>query len=139
MPASDGNRRGLGPLRRAVRLRCRTPPLHPARRPGGRGCRRRGRRVKIQFTFERSQVAARTWPVLIDLTVAACGLALFFAVVQLGGYWLGKPTPAVVISHSVRALPLYAFYSVVRIFIAYLLSLIFAVSYGYIAAYNPRI
>ncbi len=43
------------------------------------------------------------------------------------------------ISHSVRALPLYAFYSVVRIAIAYFLSLIFAVSYGYIAAYNPRV
>ena len=36
-------------------------------------------------------------------------------------------------------LPLYAFYSVVRIFAAYLLSLIFAVGYGYIAAYNPRV
>ncbi len=47
--------------------------------------------------------------------------------------------PAVVISHSVRALPLYAFYSVARIAIAYLLSLIFAVAYGYIAAYNPRV
>jgi NitT/TauT family transport system permease protein len=47
--------------------------------------------------------------------------------------------PAVVISLSVRALPLYAFYSVARIAIAYLLSLIFAVSYGYIAAYNPRV
>jgi NitT/TauT family transport system permease protein len=36
-------------------------------------------------------------------------------------------------------LPAYAFYSVVRIAIAYLLSLVFAVSYGYIAAYNPRV
>ena len=36
-------------------------------------------------------------------------------------------------------LPLYAFYSVVRIFVAYLLSLTFAVGYGYIAAYNPRV
>jgi NitT/TauT family transport system permease protein len=36
-------------------------------------------------------------------------------------------------------LPLYAFYSIVRIFGAYLLSLIFAVGYGYIAAYNPRV
>ena len=38
-----------------------------------------------------------------------------------------------------KMLPLYAFYSVVRIGVAYLLSLIFAVGYGYIAAYNPRV
>jgi NitT/TauT family transport system permease protein len=43
------------------------------------------------------------------------------------------------ISHSARVLPVYAFYSIVRIFAAYVLSLIFAVGYGYIAAYNPRI
>jgi NitT/TauT family transport system permease protein len=36
-------------------------------------------------------------------------------------------------------LPLYAFYSIVRIFVAYFLSLTFAVGYGYIAAYNPRV
>jgi NitT/TauT family transport system permease protein len=34
---------------------------------------------------------------------------------------------------------LYAFYSIVRIGLAYLLSLIFAIAYGYIAAYNKRI
>ena len=43
------------------------------------------------------------------------------------------------ISQSPRALPLYAFYSVVRIGLAYLLSLVFAVGYGYIAAYNKRV
>ena len=95
--------------------------------------------MKIQQTFARSLVAVRTWPFFTDLAVALCGLAVFFAVVRLGSYWLGKPTPAVLISHSIRALPLYAFYSIVRIGIAYLLSLLFAVSYGYIAAYNPRI
>ncbi len=43
-----------------------------------------------------------------------------------------SPTP------SARC-PLYAFYSIVRLLLAYLLSLAFAISYGYIAAYNPRI
>ena len=52
---------------------------------------------------------------------------------------MGTPVPVVPISHSIGALPLYAFYSIVRITIAYLLSLIFAISYGYMAAYNPRI
>jgi NitT/TauT family transport system permease protein len=36
-------------------------------------------------------------------------------------------------------LPVYAFYSVVRIGIAYLLALVFAIAYGYTAAYNPRV
>jgi len=45
---------------------------------------------------------------------------------------------SVEISHSVRALPKYAFYSVVRLFTAYALSLIFAVAYGYAAANSRR-
>ncbi len=87
----------------------------------------------------RTLVTARTWPIVIDAGVAACGLAIFFSIVSTGAYWLGKPVPVVPISHSISALPVYAFYSIVRIFIAYLLSLCFAVSYGYIAAYNPRV
>jgi NitT/TauT family transport system permease protein len=95
--------------------------------------------VKIEHTLARPPVADRTWPFLVDTTVILCGLAFFFSMIQLGTYWMARPMPAVVISLSVRALPLYAFYSVARIAIAYLLSLIFAVSYGYIAAYNPRV
>ena len=95
--------------------------------------------MSLQQTFGRSLVAARNWPFLTDVVIGACGLAVFFAMLQMGRYWLGQPVPAVEISHSVRALPLYAFYSIVRISIAYLLSLIFAVGYGYIAAYNPRV
>ncbi len=71
--------------------------------------------------------------------IALFGLAVFFAVIRLGRYWLSTPAPVAEISHSISALPLYAFYSIVRIGIAYLLSLVFAVAYGYIAAYNPRI
>ncbi|MGB8260153.1 MAG: ABC transporter permease subunit [Terracidiphilus sp.] len=95
--------------------------------------------MKIQNTLARVPVATRTWPILIDLTVILCGLAFFFAMVRLGSYWMGGPTPAVPISHSIRALPLYAFYSIVRVTIAYLFSLVFAVGYGYIAAYNRRV
>jgi NitT/TauT family transport system permease protein len=95
--------------------------------------------VSIQQTFSRSLVAVRTWPFFTDMGVALCGLAVFFAVVRVGSYWLGKPMPSVYISHSAGALPLYAFYSIIRIGIAYLLSLGFAVSYGYVAAYNPRV
>jgi len=94
--------------------------------------------VRLQ-PLARSLVFARTWPFLIDVGVAACGLAIFFSLISTGNYWLGKPIPVVPISHSISALPAYAFYSIVRIGIAYLLSLTFAISYGYIAAYNPRI
>jgi NitT/TauT family transport system permease protein len=61
------------------------------------------------------------------------------AIFHMAAYWLSSPVPGAAISLSASALPLYAFYSVVRITIAYLLSLIFAVAYGYLAAYNPRV
>ena len=95
--------------------------------------------MRVQNTFGRSLVAVRNWPFFMDLMIAACGLAIFFGMIRIGTYWLSSPMPEAPISHSIRALPLYAFYSIVRIGIAYLLSLVFAVAYGYIAAYNPRV
>jgi NitT/TauT family transport system permease protein len=95
--------------------------------------------VKIQHPFARSLVTSRTWPFFIDVGVGACALAVFFAFVSTARYWLSKPVPVVEISHSIAALPVYAFYSIVRIGLAYLLSLTFAIAYGYTAAYNPRI
>ncbi len=68
-----------------------------------------------------------------------CGLAIFFGILYMARYWMGSAVPVVPISHSERSLPLYAFYSIVRITLAYLLSLIFAIAYGYTAAYSPRI
>ncbi|HEY0759047.1 MAG TPA: ABC transporter permease subunit [Acidisarcina sp.] len=81
----------------------------------------------------------RSWPFFLDMSVALACLAAFYALMFIARGWLGHPVAAVQISHSARMLPLYAFYSCVRIFAAYVLSLIFAVSYGYIAAYNPRV
>jgi NitT/TauT family transport system permease protein len=95
--------------------------------------------VKLQQTLARSLVTVRTWPFVIDVGVALCAMALFAAVVNLGTYWLGRPVPVIPISHSLGALPAYAFYSIVRIGIAYMLSLAFAIGYGYTAAYNPRV
>jgi NitT/TauT family transport system permease protein len=89
-------------------------------------------------TLARSQALRRTWPVVLDLLVAIIGLAFFYGVVRIGHYWFGHPTPAIEISLSPRALPLYAFYSVVRIGLAYFLSLAFAIAYGYTAAYSKR-
>ena len=70
--------------------------------------------MKFQHPFARSLVTVRTWPFFIDAGVAICALAAFFAVVSTGVYWLGKPIPMVPISNSIGALPLYAFYSIVR-------------------------
>jgi NitT/TauT family transport system permease protein len=95
--------------------------------------------VRFQPQFARSLVPARTWPFFIDVGVAACALAVFFGLISTGVYWLGKPIPVVPISNSLSALPLYAFYSLVRMGIAYMLSVAFAITYGYVAAYNPRI
>jgi NitT/TauT family transport system permease protein len=95
--------------------------------------------VNLQRPFARTLVSVRSTPFFIDLAVAACALAVFFAVISTGVYWLQKPIPVVPISSSIGALPMYAFFSIVRMAIAYMLSLAFAVTYGYIAAYNPRI
>ncbi|NYF52417.1 ABC transporter permease [Tunturiibacter gelidoferens] len=90
-------------------------------------------------TLARSQVLQRSWPVVLDLCVAGIGLACFYGVVVIARYWFGHPEPEITISQSPRALPQYAFYSVVRIGLAYLLSLVFAIGYGYIAAYSKRV
>lgn len=76
--------------------------------------------------------------VIFDLPVFAFGLALLYSFVIIAHYWSGPLTPRVAIDLSPRALPVYTFYSVLRIFVAYLLSLAFTLIYGYIAAYNPR-
>ncbi|MFY9645395.1 MAG: ABC transporter permease subunit [Terriglobales bacterium] len=75
---------------------------------------------------------------LPDLVMFAGGLALFYGIVEVGRNWLGPFHPQVEISRSLGALPVYAGYSLLRIALAYVLSLLFAVSYGYIAAYRPR-
>jgi NitT/TauT family transport system permease protein len=75
---------------------------------------------------------------LPDLLMFAGGLAIFYGILLLGRTWFGPFTPSVEISRSPLALPVYAGYSLLRISVAYLLSLIFTLVYGYIAAYNPR-
>jgi NitT/TauT family transport system permease protein len=74
---------------------------------------------------------------LPDLIMFSAGLAFFYGIVEVGRNWLGPFTPHVEISRSLSALPIYAGYSLLRIAIAYVFSLIFAIGYGYIAAYRP--
>jgi NitT/TauT family transport system permease protein len=75
---------------------------------------------------------------LPDLLMFGAGIALFYGVLVVGRAWLGPFTPEVEISRQPLALVAYAGYSLLRITIAYLLSLAFTLVYGYVAAYNPR-
>lgn len=75
---------------------------------------------------------------LPDVLMFGAGIALFYGVMMVGRTWLGPFTPQVEISRSPLALAAYAGYSLLRITIAYMLSLAFTLVYGYVAAYNPR-
>ncbi len=92
-----------------------------------------------RLAFSRALLVERSWPVVLDLGVGAALLAAFYGVVLIGRYWASGAVPEVAISLSPIRLPAYAFYSCVRIFLAYLLSLAFAIGYGYLAAYNKRV
>jgi len=92
-----------------------------------------------RHTFSREFIAERTWPFFLDLSVAATLLAGFYAIIWIAKFWFSSAIPEVAIERSPSHLPLYAFYSTARIFIAYILSLAFAIGYGYIAAYNRRL
>jgi NitT/TauT family transport system permease protein len=89
--------------------------------------------VRIWSVLPRVSVAG-----LPDLIMFSGGLALFYGVIQVGRSWLGPFKPQVAISRSLSDLPVYAGYSLLRIALAYVLSLLFAVTYGYTAAYRPR-
>ena len=85
-----------------------------------------------------SLLPTQTWSVLTDFFIFAAGLSIFYAIVILGRQWFGPFNPHVEISRSPKYLPIYAWYSLLRIGIAYILSLAFTLVYGYVAAYNAR-
>ena len=89
--------------------------------------------VRIWSVLPRPRAAS-----LPDLIMFSGGLALFYGIVQVARNWFGPFKPQVEISRNLGALPAYAGYSLLRIALAYVLSLLFAVTYGYIAAYRPR-
>src|ERR1700691_5235927 len=73
-----------------------------------------------------------------DAAVFAGLLAILYALFASGRIWFAPFTPVANISSSPRVLPLYAMYSFVRIAIAYVLSLLFALAYGLTAAKSER-
>jgi NitT/TauT family transport system permease protein len=76
-----------------------------------------------------------TWA---DLLIIGLGLALFWSVLTLARTWLGPFTPAAEIAQRPSALPGYTAYSLLRMAIAYVLSVAFSLVYGYVAAYYPK-
>jgi NitT/TauT family transport system permease protein len=83
-------------------------------------------------------VARRAWGFLIDIAVFLSVFAVIFGVYSIGRSWLGPVNVKAQISQDPRSLPLYALYSLVRILVAYGLSMVFALAYGYIAANSKR-
>ena len=79
-----------------------------------------------------------SWAFLIDIAVFLFVCAAIFGVYAIGRSWLGPVQPQAKISQDPRDLPLYALYSLVRISVAYALSLAFALAYGYVAAHSRR-
>jgi NitT/TauT family transport system permease protein len=75
---------------------------------------------------------------LKELPIFLAAFSIFYAFLAMARYWLTPLSSQAEISLSPAALPMYAMFSVTRIAISYFISLIFAVVYGYVAAYNPR-
>jgi len=89
-------------------------------------------------TVKRPAGSRWSWAFLIDIAVFLFVFAAIFGVYAIGRSWLGPVHPQAKISQNPRDLPLYAFYSLVRIGVAYALSLVFALAYGYVAASSRR-
>ena len=75
---------------------------------------------------------------LRDLPILIAGFALVYGLLTFAHYGMGPVNTQAEIHLNPGALPKYAFFSVARITIAYVLSLGFTLVYGYVAAYNPK-
>src|ERR1700757_3503069 len=83
-------------------------------------------------------VSTKASSLFTDMPVAFAGLALFHGLLSLAHYWVAPVNHHTEIDLSPRALPVYALFSVTRIAIAYVLSLVVSLIYGYIAANNTQ-
>ncbi len=75
---------------------------------------------------------------LIDIAVFLAVFGVIFGVYSIGRSWLGPVRVEAEISQDPRSLWAYALYSLVRILVAYGISLVFALAYGYAAAKSKR-
>ena len=75
---------------------------------------------------------------VIDLVVFLGVVAAITLLVLAASRWTAPLTPNIAISLSPAVLPAYAGYSLLRMLLAYLLSLVFTLIYGHVAANNRR-
>ena len=75
---------------------------------------------------------------VIDLAVLLAVVAAITLLVLAASRWAAPLTPNISIDLSPSVLPAYAGYSLLRMLLAYLLSLVFTLIYGHIAATNRR-
>ena len=83
-------------------------------------------------------LAGKAPSLLTELPIAFAGVALFYGLVSLAGYWTAPVNMQAHIDLSFRALPVYALFSVARLAVAYVLSLAVSLGYGYIAANSAK-
>jgi NitT/TauT family transport system permease protein len=76
--------------------------------------------------------------ILKDVPVFLAAFSIFYAFLAVSHYWFTPFSPQANIDLRPSALPEYAMFSIIRIAIAYFISLVFSIAYGYVAAYNPR-
>ena len=75
---------------------------------------------------------------LKDLPILLAAFSVFYAFLAVARYWLKPASAQIEIDLRPGALPAYAMFSVMRIALAYLISLAFSIAYGYVAAYNAK-
>src|SRR5258708_28354625 len=85
----------------------------------------------------RSPVSLRS-SLLTDLPVLFAGFGLFYGLLSLTRYWTGPVNTQPEIHLDPAWLPGYALFSVARLTVAYAISLVITLIYGYVAAHNAK-
>lgn len=92
--------------------------------------------MATRHVLGRTAEIPRLGPSLTDIAIFAAVFVLFFFVIRIGRAWVAEPLAPIQISLSPAALPGYLANSLLRLGLAYALSLVFTIIYGYVAAYN---
>src|SRR5207237_1604592 len=92
---------------------------------------------EVSYETTRGSRAARRFS-LVDLIIVLTLLATLAFLITAAARWTAPLNPSVSIDLSPTALPLYAGYSLLRMALGYVLSLVFTLIYGHIAATNQR-
>ncbi|HXA76552.1 MAG TPA: ABC transporter permease subunit [Candidatus Acidoferrales bacterium] len=75
---------------------------------------------------------------LRDLPIFLAAFSVFYAFLAMARHWFAPASSQTEIDLRPGALLEYAMFSVMRIAIAYVISLVFSVAYGYVAAYSAK-